>query len=143
MELWVLYFCISIGLLLLSVAFKVAGKLRLTLPLAYLVFVGISPLFPDVYSWIGEHNTLMTWGFFILTGLCLLSWVVSFIRAIRNWRQSHREKESYETPQEDYASWQLRKAREMGIALEGLTFDKHNNLIDSRTGQPVHFRAGE
>ena len=113
MELWVLYFCISIGLLLLSVAFKVAGKLRLTLPLAYLVFVGISPLFPDVYSWIGEHNTLMTWGFFILTGLCLLSWAVSFIRAIRNWRQSHREKESYETPQEDYASWQLRKAREI------------------------------
>ena len=44
MELWVLYFCISIGLFLLSVAFKVAGKLRLTLPLAYLVFVGISPL---------------------------------------------------------------------------------------------------
>ena len=66
-----------------------------------------------------------------------------FHPGIRNWRQSHREKESYETPQEDYASWQLRKAREMGIALEGLTFDKHNNLIDSRTGQPIHFRAGE
>ena len=55
MELWVLYFCISIGLFLLSVAFKVAGKLRLTLPTSYLVFCRHKSSFP-MLSWMGEHT---------------------------------------------------------------------------------------
>ena len=63
-----------------------------------------------------------------------LSWIVTAVRAIRD-----RCSEGWA---EDDISWQIRRARELGVPLDSISFDGSNNLIDSRTGMPVNFGAG-
>jgi len=116
--------CLTAGLLILSFIFKVAGKIRLTIPILCLL------LFSTVLNkWAGEHETLAFIILFSLLGLTVLSWIVSLIKAIR---RKHDEKYL-----EDDVAWQIRRAREMGVPLDKIQFNEHGDLLDPRTGEPV------
>ncbi|MCR6547228.1 MULTISPECIES: hypothetical protein [Clostridia] len=121
--------CITAGLLILSFIFKVAGKIRLTIPiLCFLLFSTV------LNKWAGEHETLAFIILFSLLGLTMLSWIVSLIKAIRRKRD-----EKY---LEDDAAWQIRRAREMGVPLDKIQFNEHGDLLDPRTGEPVVYGEG-
>ena len=46
-SMMILSVCVSMGLTVLSLIFKVAGKLRLSLPILYILAAAISTLFTD------------------------------------------------------------------------------------------------
>lgn len=121
--------CLTAGLLILSFIFKVAGKIRLTIPiLCFLLFSTV------LNKWAGEHETLAFIILFSLLGLTVLSWIVSLIKAIRRKRD-----EKY---LEDDVAWQIRRAREMGVPLNKIQFNEHGDLLDPRTGEPVVYGEG-
>jgi pilus assembly protein TadC len=115
-----------LGLFIFSLIFKVAGKLRLTVPIiCFLLFSTV------LNKWASEHETLSFIILFSLLGLTVLSWIVSLIKKIR-----HKRDEKYF---EDDVAWQIRRAREMGIPLDKVQFDEQGDLLDPRTGKPVVF----
>ncbi|CDW99925.1 hypothetical protein [Desulfitobacterium hafniense] len=121
--------CLTAGLLILSFIFKVAGKIRLTIPIiCFLLFSTV------LNKWAGEHETLAFIILFSLLGLTVLSWIVSLIKAIRRKRD-----EKY---LEDDAAWQIRRAREMGVPLDKIQFNENGDLLDPRTGEPVVYGEG-
>ncbi len=121
--------CLTVGLLILSFMFKVAGKLRLTIPVLCLL------LFSTVLNkWAVEHETLAYIILFLLLGLTVLSWIVSLIKAIRR-----KGDEKYF---EDDVAWQIRRAREMGVPLDKVQFNEQGDLLDPRTGEPVVYGDG-
>jgi len=123
--------CLTAGLLILSFIFKAAGKLRLGIPLIYLLIAVISTFFT---RWTTEHESLVLMGLYILMGLTALSWIVSLIKTIRRKRD--------EKFFEDDVSWQIRRAREMGVPLDKIQFNEHGDLLDPRTGKPVVYGEG-
>ena len=121
--------CLTAGLLILSLIFKVAGKIRLSIPIiCFLLFSTV------LNKWAGEHETLAFIILFSLLGLTVLSWIVSLIKAIRRKRD-----EKY---LEDDAAWQIRRAREMGVPLDKIQFNENGDLLDPRTGEPVVYGEG-
>ncbi len=70
---------ITVGLIALSLAFQIAGKLRLTLPLLYFLIAVVSTFFTD---WTSKNEKLVLAGFFVLCGLVMVSWMVTLIKAI-------------------------------------------------------------
>ena len=122
---------VTVSVFLLSAVFKIASKLRLTIPVLYILAAGISTMFTD---WVGQHEQLVLYGLYAQLALVALSWVVTAVRVIRERKQRDFE--------EDDIAWQLRRARELGIPLDTVRFDSSNNLIDPRTGMPVNFSAG-
>ena len=71
--------CVNLALFVLSLVFKVAGKLRLGLPLLYTVFV--CTVF---HSW-SAANPFLSNGILIgLLALTVLSWVISLIHVVRD-----------------------------------------------------------
>ena len=121
---------ISLGVFILSVVFKIAAKLRLTIPVLYILAAGISTVFTD---WASQYEKLILFGLYAQLVLVALSWVITAVKAIQN--RSHG---SFE---EDDIAWQIRRARELGVPLDSVCFDSSNNLIDPRTGMPVNFSA--
>ena len=121
--------CLTTGLLILSFIFKVAGKIRLTIPILCLL------LFSTILNkWAGENETLAFIILFSLFSLTVLSWIVSLIKEIRRKRS-----EKYI---EDDVAWQIRRAREMGVPLDKIQFNEHGDLLDPRTGMPVIYGKG-
>ena len=70
---------ITVSLIVLSLAFQIAGKLRLTLPLLYFLLAVVSTFFTD---WTSKNEKLVLAGFFVLCGLVVASWMVTLIKAI-------------------------------------------------------------
>lgn len=122
---------VSLGVFILSVVFKIAAKLRLTIPVLYILAAGISTVFTD---WVSQHEKLILFGLYAQLILVALSWVITAVKAIQTRNQDSSE--------EDDIAWQLRRARELGVPLDSIRFDSSNNLIDPRTGVPVNFSAG-
>lgn len=121
--------CLTAGLLILSFIFKVAGKIRLTIPIVFLL------LFSTVLNkWAGEHETLAFIILFSLLGLTGLSWIMSLIKAI----QRKRDEKYFE----DDVAWQIRRAREMGVPLDKIQFNENGGLLDPRTGESVVYGEG-
>lgn len=118
--------CSTILMIVLSLLFKVAGKLRLTLPLLYLIVAVVSTFFTD---WTSEHEQLVLWGLFILTGLVVLSWIVSLVKTIRR-------KKAEKLYEEDIA-WQISRARELGRPVDSILVDDDGTLLDAKTGKPL------
>ena len=114
-----------------SAVFKIASKLRLTIPALYILAAGISTVFTD---WVSQHEKLILFGLYAQLGVVALSWVVTAVKAIRDRNQGNFE--------EDDIAWQIRRAREHGVPLDSVRFDSSNTLIDPRTGMPVNFSAG-
>ncbi len=125
----VISLCLTVARFVLSFVFKVAGKLRLTAPvLCFLLFSTV------LNKWAGEHKTLAFIILLSLLALTVLSWIVSLIKVIRRKRD-----EKY---LEDDVAWQIRRAREMGIPLNSMRFNEHEDLLDPRTGKPVVYGEG-
>lgn len=122
---------LTLGIFLLSAVFKLASKLRLTIPALYMLAAAVSTLFSD---WVGQHEQLVETILYIQLALVAFSWVITLVKKIR-------EKLSGDFEEGDIA-WQLRRARELGVPLDNIRFDSSNNLIDPRTGLPVNFSAG-
>lgn len=116
---------------IMSLAFKIAGKLRLTLPLLYIVIISTSTLFSH---WVSDHNTLVMAGLFTLIGLVVLSWVYSLVKAIRARIKRPPDNDNFD----NFVILQINYARELGIPLgENVRFDKNGYLLYAETGEPV------
>lgn len=121
---------ISAGLFILSLIFKVAGKLRLTLPLLYFLAAIVSTFFTD---WTGKNESLVFMGLYILIGLVVLSWIVSLIKTIRN----KRRESAYQSALNDDIAWQISRARELGIPIDNISIAPDGTVLDAKTGQPL------
>lgn len=83
-----LYAMIGLGalIILLSILFRVAAVFRLTIPLLYAL---IAPTL--FFNWFHANQPLAEGIGYALVGLTVLSWIFSFIRKIRQWRDNRRE----------------------------------------------------
>ena len=122
---------LSIWFSMLSLVLRIAAKLRLTIPVLYLLAIGVSTVFTD---WAAQHERQIPWGLYAQLALVALSWIFTAVNALRSRMDGDCE--------EDDIAWQLRRARELGVPLDSIRFDSTNNLIDPRTGMPVNFSAG-
>ena len=122
---------LSIWFSMLSLVLRIAAKLRLTIPVLYLLAIGVSTVFTD---WTAQHERQILWGLYAQLALVALSWIFTAVNALRSRMDGDCE--------EDDIAWQLRRARELGVPLDSIRFDSTNNLIDPRTGIPVNFSAG-
>lgn len=126
MMLWLL---LSIGLSLilfvLSLVLKLAGKLRMTLPVVY--FLLLCTVFNP---WAAKHEKLA----FAILGMLVLMSLVSWIRSLC---QKLRERRYYQAIAEDIA-WQSREARTKGVDLHTVYFDSEGNMRDNATDQIIH-----
>ncbi len=127
---FILSISFSVIIFIFSLIFKVAGKLRLTLPLIYFLAATISTFYTD---WTTKNESKVLLGLYILISLVALSWMYSLIKKIKSKRSNRFE--------DDFISWQIQRARELGVPLNSITFDEKNNLIDPRTGKPVNFNS--
>lgn len=115
---------ISAVLLILSLIFRLAGKLRLTLPLLYFLLTATV-----LNPWAAAHETL---AFAILYGLLAFS-VISWLFSLRN---AIRDRRYYKALEEDM-SWQVKRARNKGIAMDTVYFDSTGNMRYKDTNEVV------
>lgn len=127
---------LSLGIMvfftILSLVFKVSGKLRLTIPLLYFLAATMSTFFTD---WTTKNENYVLLGLYIIIGLVVVSWIYSLIKAIHR-KSSERSSESALA---DYIIWQRNKAQEKGIDLNTVTFDENGHMRDKSTGQQIMF----
>ena len=70
--------CFSMLFHLLLLLIRIAMKLRLSIPLVYLV------LMPTAFQpWYRVHATLADGIFLVMLGCVILSWIISFVRFVR------------------------------------------------------------
>ena len=117
---------------LLSVIFKIGGKLRLTLPILYFLIAVISTFFTD---WTTKNEQLVLNGLYILIGIVALSWIYSLVKTIKNKSTKRMTEDSLN----DYVGWQMQKAREQGIDIATVSFDENGHMRDKTTGQQIQF----
>ncbi len=60
--------------------FKIAQKLKLTIPLLYLLIAVISTFFS---RWVPEHEQMVLNGLYILIGITVIRWIVLGVQKIR------------------------------------------------------------
>lgn len=106
---------ISVVLLFLSLIFRLAGKLRLTLPLIYLVLTATV-----LNPWAAAHETFAFAILYGLLAIAAISWLFSLKNTIRN--------RNYYKAMEEDMSWQIRRARNNGISMDAVYFDSNGNM---------------
>ena len=70
--------CLSMMLHLLLLLIRIAMKLRLSIPLVYLVL-----MLTVFQPWYRAHTALADGIFLALVGCTVLSWIISFVRFVR------------------------------------------------------------
>ena len=115
---------ISVILLLLSLIFRLAGKLRLTLPLIYFLMTATV-----LNPWAAAHETLAFAILYVLLAFSVISWLLSLKNAIR-------DRNYYKAVEEDM-SWQIQRARKNGIAMDSVYFDSKGNMRYKDTDEVV------
>lgn len=115
---------VTLILLVLSFLFKVAGKLRLTLPLIYFLLVS-----SILNKWAASHETLAFAILYILIAFSVISWLF----ALKNRWQERRY---YKVLEEDMA-WQIKRAKERGIPSDSVHFDSEGNMRYNDTNEIV------
>ena len=70
--------CFSMLLYLLLLLIRIAMKLRLSIPLVYLVL-----MLTTFRPWYRVHTALADGIFLALVGCTVLSWIISFVRFVR------------------------------------------------------------
>jgi len=70
--------CFSVMLHLLLLLIRIAMKLRLSIPLMYLVL-----MLTVFQPWYRVHTALADGIFLALVGCVMLSWIISFVRFVR------------------------------------------------------------
>lgn len=122
--IFTVYIVSSIILTIISIVFKIGGKLRLGLPLAYLLL--IITIFSD---WADKNEKL---AIYILIGLIVAS-IASWLLSLREYIVYRR----YHKAIENAMSLQLQKARDYGIDTNELSFNTEGSLIYTKTGVKV------
>ena len=115
---------ISAFLLILSLLFRLAGKLRLTLPLLYFLLTATV-----LNSWAAAHETLALAILFCLLAFSVISWLFSFKNAIH-------DRKYYKALEEDI-NWQVKRARDNGISMDSVYFDSAGNMRYKNTKEIV------
>lgn len=115
---------ISILLLILSLLFRLAGKLRLTLPLLYFLLTATL-----LNKWATAHETLAFAILYLLLAFSVISWLLSLKNAIR-------DRNYYKAMEEDM-SWQIDRARKNGIPMDSVYFDSTGNMRYKDTNEIV------
>ena len=124
----ILSIAFSFVMLVLSIIFKVTGKLRLTLPVVFFLLMA----FP-FNRWATTHETLVCMILGGLAALCLLSWIISLVKAVTRLKF---EKESAEA-QLDYIQWQREKAHSLGYSDRDVYYDEDGHIRDERTNKRI------
>ena len=70
--------CLSMMFYLLLLLIRIAIKLRLSIPLVYLVL-----MLTAFRPWYRVHATLADGIFLVMLGCVMLSWIISFVRFVR------------------------------------------------------------
>ena len=70
--------CFSMMLHLLLLLIRIAMKLRLSIPLVYLVL-----MLTAFRPWYRTHTALADGIFLVMLGCVMLSWIISFVRFVR------------------------------------------------------------
>ena len=70
--------CFSVMVQLLLLLIRIAMKLRLSIPLVYLVL-----MLTAFQPWYRTHTALADGIFLVMLGCVTLSWIISFIRFVR------------------------------------------------------------
>ena len=73
--------CFSAMIHLLLLLIRIAMKLRLSIPLVYLVLT-----FTVFQPWYRVHAPLADGIFLVMLGCVMLSWIISFVRFVRRGR---------------------------------------------------------
>lgn len=115
---------ITIVLFLLSIIFKLAGKLRLPLPVIY--FLLISTV---LNKWAASHEKLAFIILFGLLSITLISWIVSLYHAI--------QERQYMSARADDIKWQLQRSIEMGIPRDAVYIDARGDMRYEDTDESV------
>lgn len=115
---------ITLVMLLLSVALKAAGKLRLTLPFLY--FLAISTV---LNRWASAHERLALGILALLIVFTVISWLVSLISALKDRKRSRLMEED--------VAWQIDAARKRGIDLSDVYLDSRGDLRYSKDDTSV------
>lgn len=115
---------IPILLLILSLLFRLAGKLRLTLPLLYFLLTATF-----LNKWAAAHETLAFAILYLLLVFSIISWLFSLKNALRDRRY-------YKAMEEDM-SWQIDRARKNGIPMDSVYFDSTGNMRYKDTNEIV------
>ena len=115
---------VTLILLVLSFLFKVAGKLRLTLPLIYFLLVS-----SILNKWAASHESLAFAILYILIAVSVISWLFAL-------KDILQERRYYRAIEEDMA-WQIKRAKERGIPSDSVYFDSDGNLRYNDTKEIV------
>ena len=106
---------VTVALFLISLLFRIAARLNLTLPLLY--FLAVSTI---QNPWTASHEKLAFSILYLLTAFSVLSW----ISALRHKWQEHQ----YYKAMKDEISFQISRARQRGIPLDAVHFDSQGNM---------------
>ena len=106
---------ITVALFLISLLFRIASRLNLTLPLLY--FLAVSTI---LNPWAASHEKLAFAILYLLTAFSVLSWIF----ALRRKWQEHQ----YYKVMKDDMSFQISRARQRGIPLDSVHFDSQGNM---------------
>ena len=106
---------VTVALFLISLLFRIAARLNLTLPLLY--FLAISTI---LNPWAASHEKLAFSILYLLTAFSVLSW----ISALRRKWQEHQ----YYKAMKDDMSFQISRARQRRIPLDSVHFDSQGNM---------------
>lgn len=101
---------VTVALFLISLLFRIAARLNLTLPLLY--FLAVSTI---LNSWAASHEKLAFAILYLLTAFSVLSWITAL-------RRKWQERQYYKALEEDMA-FQINRARQRGIPLDSVHFD--------------------
>ena len=109
-----MFLVLGAALFLLPILFRLALKLRLSIPMLYAVL-----MLTAFHGWYQAHTALADGIFFALVGLAALSWVVTLLRRLWDLLEDWRE----ERAMADLLAYRVRQARAAGeyaIDTEGL-----------------------
>ena len=109
-----MFLVLGAALFLLPILFRLALKLRLSIPMLYAVL-----MLTAFHGWYQAHTALADGIFFALVGLAALSWVVTLLRRLWDLLEDWRD----ERAMADLLAYRVRQARAAGeyaINTEGL-----------------------
>ena len=109
-----MFLVLGAALFLLSILFRLALKLRLSIPMLYAVL-----MLTVFHGWYQAHTALADGIFFAMVGIAALSWVMTLLRRLWDLLEDWRE----ERAMAELLAYRVRQARAAGeyaINTEGL-----------------------
>ncbi|WP_195268893.1 hypothetical protein [Eubacterium sp. 1001713B170207_170306_E7] len=115
-------------IVLVVLAFMIAPKLKLTLPLTCFV------LFCTLLSpWAGAHEALAFKIIYLLIGQAGIRWIITLVLFIKDRMDDHRLDRGLEAD----LYWQLQKAEERNVPLKDLYMDDDGTLRNTTDHKPL------